>query len=409
MAGTIKHRHQTALVAGGYDVDKNEWNDSLVVAGGSDGDLFKRDTGAGDGWSLVASIDPAHGGTGIASYAVGDLLYASGATTLSKLADVAVGSVLVSGGVTTAPAWSATPSVTSLQVGTGVGVLFGGTSASFPGLKRNGVNLEVRLADDSAASNLLLRNLMNSAGDGLYLAASGQPIVSDANVHQWKVSGTGIVNINGNAFYPSSDNAVDLAGTAPNRFRNAYLGTALVVGTNPATTGAIRLASGLANGIYARNAANTANVQVIGLNALDVAEINSLKVTTFDLAGVLKWGGLSQIYGGFSDGNIVLWSSSQNSFNLLQFGDTANTHPALKRSSAKLQARLADDSAFTEVGASAVGDASIAFRARTSLATPGSLADGDWWVEATGTTPSRVAAIKVRDGGVTRTIASVTY
>lgn len=60
-----------------------------------------------------AAVTPAQGGTGIASYAVGDLLYASGATTLSKLADVAVGSVLVSGGVTTAPAWSATPALTS--------------------------------------------------------------------------------------------------------------------------------------------------------------------------------------------------------------------------------------------------------------------------------------------------------
>lgn len=37
------------------------------------------------------------------SYAVGDLLYASAANTLSKLADVATGNVLLSGGVTTAP------------------------------------------------------------------------------------------------------------------------------------------------------------------------------------------------------------------------------------------------------------------------------------------------------------------
>jgi hypothetical protein len=48
----------------------------------------------------------ADGGTNISSYAVGDILYASAATTLSKLADVAVGSYLRSGGVTTAPLWS---------------------------------------------------------------------------------------------------------------------------------------------------------------------------------------------------------------------------------------------------------------------------------------------------------------
>lgn len=48
------------------------------------------------------------GGTGISGYTQGDLLYASGPTTLAKLADVASGSYLRSGGVSTAPAWSTT-------------------------------------------------------------------------------------------------------------------------------------------------------------------------------------------------------------------------------------------------------------------------------------------------------------
>ncbi len=55
-------------------------------------------------WQGTA-IGVAYGGTGIASYTVGDLLYASASTTLSKLADVATGNVLLSGGVATAPAW----------------------------------------------------------------------------------------------------------------------------------------------------------------------------------------------------------------------------------------------------------------------------------------------------------------
>lgn len=59
----------------------------------------------------------ANGGTNIASYAVGDLLYASGATTLSKLADVAAGSYLRSGGVTTAPVWSTTTLPNSATTG----------------------------------------------------------------------------------------------------------------------------------------------------------------------------------------------------------------------------------------------------------------------------------------------------
>lgn len=64
----------------------------------------------GDGVSgnptiAVSTVPVANGGTNITSYTVGDLLYASGATTLSKLADVTTGNALISGGVGVAPSW----------------------------------------------------------------------------------------------------------------------------------------------------------------------------------------------------------------------------------------------------------------------------------------------------------------
>jgi hypothetical protein len=46
------------------------------------------------------------GGTNLTSYAIGDILYASAATTIGKLADVAAGQPLLSGGVATAPAYA---------------------------------------------------------------------------------------------------------------------------------------------------------------------------------------------------------------------------------------------------------------------------------------------------------------
>ncbi|OHA62620.1 MAG: hypothetical protein A2117_01015 [Candidatus Wildermuthbacteria bacterium GWA2_46_15] len=46
------------------------------------------------------------GGTGNTNYTVGDIIYASGAATLSKLADIATGNVLISGGVGVAPSWN---------------------------------------------------------------------------------------------------------------------------------------------------------------------------------------------------------------------------------------------------------------------------------------------------------------
>ena len=54
---------------------------------------------------LGGTLNAVNGGTGLSSYAIGDLLYADTTTTLAKLADVATGNALISGGVATAPAW----------------------------------------------------------------------------------------------------------------------------------------------------------------------------------------------------------------------------------------------------------------------------------------------------------------
>lgn len=55
--------------------------------------------------NVTGTLPAANGGTGNASYAVGDLLYASTTTALSRLADVATGNALISGGVGVAPSW----------------------------------------------------------------------------------------------------------------------------------------------------------------------------------------------------------------------------------------------------------------------------------------------------------------
>jgi hypothetical protein len=59
----------------------------------------------GSAASLSATLVATSGGTGQSSYAVGDLLYASTTTALSKLADVATGNAVISGGVGVAPLW----------------------------------------------------------------------------------------------------------------------------------------------------------------------------------------------------------------------------------------------------------------------------------------------------------------
>ena len=60
---------------------------------------------SGTAGGLSATLVATNGGTGQTAYAVGDILYASTTTALSKLADVATGNSLISGGVGVAPSW----------------------------------------------------------------------------------------------------------------------------------------------------------------------------------------------------------------------------------------------------------------------------------------------------------------
>lgn len=78
-------------------------------------------------WNATA-IGAAYGGTGLTSYTIGDIIYASGATTLAALPDVATGNALLSGGVGVAPSWGKI-SLTTTVSGT-LPVANGGTNGS---------------------------------------------------------------------------------------------------------------------------------------------------------------------------------------------------------------------------------------------------------------------------------------
>lgn len=82
--------------------------------------------------SEITGILPvANGGINISSYTIGDILYASGTTTISKLADVATGSVLVSGGVGVAPFYSSTPTFAATNLtGTASGLTAGNVTTN---------------------------------------------------------------------------------------------------------------------------------------------------------------------------------------------------------------------------------------------------------------------------------------
>lgn len=96
----------------------------------------------GDGSALTGIVVPLdtgttgtlaapRGGTGLASYTVGDLLYANTATSLAKLADVATGNALISGGIGVAPSWGKIGLATHVSGVAAVGN--GGTGVSTSG------------------------------------------------------------------------------------------------------------------------------------------------------------------------------------------------------------------------------------------------------------------------------------
>ena len=115
---------------------------SVDVSGGTTGLTFSGGPITSSGTiTMAGTLDADNGGTVQSSYTVGDILYASSTTALSKLADVATGNALISGGVGVAPSWGKiglTTHVTgTLAVGNGgtgattlTGVVIGnGTSA----------------------------------------------------------------------------------------------------------------------------------------------------------------------------------------------------------------------------------------------------------------------------------------
>lgn len=65
----------------------------------------------------TGTVLASQGGTGFASYTVGDLLAATTSTTFAQINAVAVGQVLASAGTGTLPAWTGSPRLASLGIG----------------------------------------------------------------------------------------------------------------------------------------------------------------------------------------------------------------------------------------------------------------------------------------------------
>lgn len=105
--------------------------------------------------AVTGVLDEANGGTGNSTYAIGDILFASTTSVLSRLADVATGNALISGGVGVAPSYGKIGLTTHVS-GT-LPVANGGTgAATLTGiLQGNGTSAVTAIGNSSTVGQVL--------------------------------------------------------------------------------------------------------------------------------------------------------------------------------------------------------------------------------------------------------------
>ena len=151
----------TTLAAGGSVT-------SVQASGGTTGLTFSGGPIVNSGTlTLAGTLGVSNGGTGINSYAVGDIVYAASTNALAKLPDVAVGQVLLSGGVGAAPSYGKVALATHVS-GT-LPIANGGTGAT----TSTGTGNLVLATAPSISNPVLSGGTLNNAVIGGTTAAAG--------------------------------------------------------------------------------------------------------------------------------------------------------------------------------------------------------------------------------------------
>lgn len=236
--------------------------------------------------TVAGTLIAANGGTGQSSYAVGDLLYASTTTALSKLADVATGNALISGGVGVAPSYgkigltthvsgtlpianggtnaTATPTAGAIAYGTGTAYAFNiaGTSG------------QPLLSGGSGAPTFGTLSV-GAGGTGQTAYTDGQLLIGNTATTSLSkatlTAGSGVTITNGNGSITIA--ATGSGGTVTSVGQTFTGGLISVAGSPVTTSGTLALTvAGISGGIpyfsgastWASSAALAANALVIG-------------------------------------------------------------------------------------------------------------------------------------------------
>ena len=286
--GTINHRKVTILPDDpASDISADEWNDALVVRGSDlTGALLARETGAVDGWSAI----PAAAG----------ILNCTGAGTLPTWStSITLTGAINAGSLTTSGAVSA-GSLTTTGVVTAGGLLTasGGITTSGPLLfspdntydlgasgatrPRTGYfGTSVAIGTSPATTGAL--NLANGSGSIAWKNQAGsgdiKVYVNASDVLALAFGGAAAITCYANT-YPSADNTY-ICGHPSSRWSQGNFAASVNIGTNPATTGAIRLAFGSV--IYCNDSLGTTNVPLISCQSTKDVWVGGGPATTVRL------------------------------------------------------------------------------------------------------------------------------
>jgi hypothetical protein len=217
---------------------------------------------SGTALDSIPTLPATSGGTGFASYAVGDLLFASTTTALSKLADVATGNALISGGVGVAPSYGKIGISTHVSgLGTGVATALGvnvGTAGAFvvnggalgtpsSGTLTNATGLPVGTGISGLGTNVATALAVNVGTAGAFVV-NGGALGTPSSGTVTNLTGTASININGTvgATTPTTGSFTNITGSA-----NA------VISVTDNTNAALRITQlGTGNALLVEDSAN---------------------------------------------------------------------------------------------------------------------------------------------------------
>jgi hypothetical protein len=205
-----------------------------VVTTGNLTDITATGTVASGTWQGTA-VGAAYGGTGITSYTTGDLIYATGASTLGKLTAVASGSCLISQGVGVAPIWGScgiAAEADTLASVTGRGATTSTASSFTGGATIRGITVDTATATQD-------RILIAAANAG---AARFDGTITNADLTAARTytlpdaSGTFAVSASGNIALSAAGN-ITFTGSLTDAQVSDTLTSSLFVGSGSTTTG----------------------------------------------------------------------------------------------------------------------------------------------------------------------------